>query len=290
MQTLIFHNPLAGSGKSGRVCQYVQSELDRLDIPYKTTERAADVALSLEQGPTRVIAIGGDGTFNHLINRAVFSNLTLLPISAGTGNDLARVIHGTLHPGKQLEAALFAEPAPMDVWEVNGVRFLEGCGIGFDGVVAHAALRMWKGFSNGMRYVLAVARHLFTAQKFQARITADNRMCYEGPLFMLSAGNGQYAGGGFKLWPAASLSDGLLDVLLVSRADVRQRILYATMARKGQHVALPGMHYLQVKALHLQADCELLMHADGEPGRGRDFVFRHAGQVMVQGARPAEMR
>jgi len=82
----------------------------------------------------------------------------------------------------------------------------------------------------------------------------------------------------------------LLDVLLVSRADIRQRILYATMARKGQHVALPGMHYLQVKALHLQADCELLMHADGEPGRGRDFVFRHAGQVMVQGARPAEMR
>lgn len=248
------------------------------------------MALSLEQGPTRVIAIGGDGTFNHLVNRAVFSNLTLLPISAGTGNDLARVIHGTLHPGKQLEAALFAMPSPMDVWEVNGVRFLECCGIGFDGVVAHAALRMWKGLSNGLRYVFSVARHLFTAKKFQARVMADNRMCYEGPLFMLSAGNGQFAGGGFKLWPAASLSDGLLDILLVSRADVKQRILYASMARKGQHVALPGMHYLQVKELHLQADRELLMHADGEPGRGHDFVFRYAGQVMVQGARPAEMR
>lgn len=290
MQTLIFHNPLAGGGKSVRVCQYVKNELNRLGIAYRATERAADVALSLEQGPTRVIAIGGDGTFNHLINRAVFSNLTLLPISAGTGNDLARVIHGTLHPGKQLEAALFAEPSPMDVWEVNGVRFLEGCGIGFDGVVAHAALRMWKGFSNGMRYVLAVARHLLTAQKFQARVMADRRVCYDGPLFMLSAGNGKYAGGGFKLWPAASLSDGLLDILLVTRADVRQRILYASLARKGQHVALPGMHYLQVKELHIAADRELLMHADGEPGSGREFTFRHAGQVMVQGALPPEMR
>lgn len=290
MQTLIFHNPLAGGGKSGRVCHYVITELDRLGIAYSVTERAADVALSLEQGPTRVIAIGGDGTFNHLINRAVFSNLTLLPISAGTGNDLARVIHGTLHPGRQLEAALFAEPSPMDVWEVNGVRFLEGCGIGFDGVVAHGALKIWKGFSNGMRYVLAVARHLFTARKFQARVIADRRMCYEGPLFMLSAGNGKYAGGGFKLWPAASLSDGLLDILLVARADARQRILYATMARRGQHVALPGIHYLQVRELRVEADRELLMHADGEPGRGREFVFRHAGQVLIQGARPAEMR
>jgi YegS/Rv2252/BmrU family lipid kinase len=284
MQTLIFHNPLAGSGKSGKVCQYVKAELDRLDIPYNITERAADVALSLEQGPTRVIAIGGDGTFNHLINRLVFSNLTLLPISAGTGNDLARGIHGTLHPGKQLKAAMFTVPSPMDVWEVNGMRFLEGCGIGFDGVVAHTASHMWKGFPNGMRYAFAVARHLFTAKKFNARLFADNRLCFEGPLFMLSTGNGQFAGGGFKLWPAASLSDGMLDILLVSRADLRQRILYATMARKGQHVALPGIHYLQVRDLHLQADRDLLMHTDGEPGSGREFVFRYAGQVLVQGA------
>jgi diacylglycerol kinase family enzyme len=149
---------------------------------------------------------------------------------------------------------------------------------------------MWKGFSNSLRYTLAVARHLFTAQKFQARVTADSRMCYEGPLFMLSAGNGQFAGGGYKLWPAANLSDGLLDILLVTKADMQQRILYASLARKGQHVALPGMHYLQVRELYIEADRKLLMHADGEPGRGREFNFRYAGQVLVQGARPAEMR
>jgi YegS/Rv2252/BmrU family lipid kinase len=290
MQTLIFHNPLAGSGKSGRVCQYVKTELDRHDIPYDITERAADVALLLEQEPIRVIAIGGDGTFNHLVNRAALTNLTLLPISAGTGNDFARVVHGTLLPGKQLEGALFAEPCPVDVWEVNGIRFLEGCGIGFDGLVAHSALKFWSGFPSGTRYSLAVARHLLGAGYFNGQITADNRLSYDGKLFMVSTGNGKYAGGGYKLWPAASLSDGLLDVLLITQASIRQRLLYVSMVRHGQHVALPGVHYLQTRELTVQADRDLLIHADGEPGSGRLFKFRHAGQILIQGVSPALQR
>lgn len=266
------------------------NELKRFDLPYSVTERATDVALSLEQGPTRVIAIGGDGTFNHLVNRAALSNLTLLPVSAGTGNDFARVVHGTLHPGKQLEGALFSAPSPMDVWEVNGIRFLEGCGIGFDGLVAHAALKYSSWFSSGTRYSLAVARHLFGAGNFNGHVLADKRLLYEGKLFMLSAGNGKFAGGGYQLWPAASLSDGLLDILLITKARIRQRLLYVSLVRKGQHVALPGVQYFQARELTLEADRELMMHTDGELGSGRSFVFRHAGQILVQGAFPAELR
>jgi len=281
MHTLVFHNPKAGNGKADKVCRAVQSELKRLELSYCLAEHENDVAVALALSPARVIAIGGDGTFNFLLNRIDPGNCILLPVSGGTGNDLVRTIHHPPKPLEQLHAALFTEPRFMDIWEVNERRFLAGCGIGFDGIVAQAAVNAWTGFPSGMRYSLAVARHLFTAKKFQCAVLTENQLAYEGPLFMLSAGNGQFAGGGFKLWPAANATDGLLDVVMISKADMVQRLLYAAMVRKGQHLALPGIQYLQVKELHVHADRRLLMHADGEPGHDRNFTLRHAGHLRV---------
>jgi diacylglycerol kinase (ATP) len=282
MRTLVYWNPLAGSGRIFKVKELVCRILRAQKNAFEVTERVADAALFACHGPWRAIVIGGDGTFNYFINRVPIENLTLLPVSAGSGNDLARMLHGTLDPAKQLTTALAAKPRPMDIWSVNGTRFLETCGIGFDGLVAHRSRIIGKYLGGSLRYQATVARYLFTTPPFEALIRIDNEAPVQRRLFMFSLGNGRYAGGGYTLWPDARIDDGQLNIMMISDLSAWQKIRYVSLVRHGKHVGLPVVETKTARTIHLETDRELMMHVDGELSASNNFSIKHASHINYQ--------
>jgi diacylglycerol kinase (ATP) len=282
---LVYWNPKAGGGKSGKVHRLVCRMLEKEHLTYTSTERAADAARFAEEGPCTIMAIGGDGTFNYLINHLPLrDDVVLLPISAGSGNDLARMLHRTLNPARQLQEALHhGKKGSMDVWKVNKHRFLEACGMGFDGLVASKAASLASLFPSPLRYSLTVARHIFTAKAFPARILANGEEVWNGPLFMASVGNGFFAGGGYKLWPQARLDDGKMDVLLIGKINIIQRLLYVLLVRSGAHVKLRVTRYFQTEKLELHSTQTLKVHTDGEPMEGNNFMLEKVGSITCLG-------
>lgn len=282
---LVYWNPKAGGGRSVKVHRMVCQMLEKEHLTYTSTERAADAARFAEEGPCTIIAIGGDGTFNYLINQLPLrDDIVLLPISAGSGNDLARMLHRTLNPARQLQDALnLGKTRSMDVWKVNKHRFLEACGMGFDGMVAHRAASLARLFPSPLRYSLTVARHIFTAKAFTARVLANGEEVWNGPLFMASVGNGLFAGGGYKLWPQAKLDDGEMDVLLIGKINIIQRLLYVLLVRSGAHVKLRVTRYFQTEKLELHSTQTLKVHTDGEPTEGTTFILEKAGSIRCLG-------
>lgn len=278
---LVYWNPKAGGGRAIRVHRQVCRILEAEHLTYTATERAADAARFAEEGACTILAIGGDGTFNFLINSLPLrEDVILLPISAGSGNDLARMLHNSLNPQTQLKEVLKSgQRQTLDVWTVNDRRFLEACGLGFDGKVAAKAAALARWFPSPLRYSLTVVRQIFTAGSFPARISADGAEVWNGPLFMASVGNGYFAGGGYKLWPQASLNDGKMDVLLVGKINLFQRLLYVLLVRSGAHVKLRVTRYFKARKLELHTEQMIHVHTDGEPMEGRNFTLAYAGKI-----------
>jgi diacylglycerol kinase family enzyme len=83
---------------------------------------------------------------------------------------------------------------------------------------------------------------------------------------MLSAANGQTYGGGFKVAPKASVTDGLLDIITVKKISLFNRLKYLPVIEKGRHLdrSIPFVHYEQTNELVIQSDHLLQAHLDGD--------------------------
>src|SRR5881296_1381917 len=94
---------------------------------------ARDLARTARAGGARlVVAWGGDGTVNEVASALAFGDVPLGIVPAGSGNGLARELHVSRRPEQAIAAALRAEARLIDVGEIEGQRFVNVAGIGFD--------------------------------------------------------------------------------------------------------------------------------------------------------------
>jgi diacylglycerol kinase (ATP) len=234
-------NPAAGAGNGLRQRSAIERGLTARGISFHLamSERrghAADLArAAAEAGWPRVIAAGGDGTVNEIINGLLLAreNVPQLPalgvISVGRGNDFA---HGAGIPG-EFELALDALASPcvrtVDLGHVRGGlypdgRFFGNCvGVGFDavGTIEASKLPRLGGF---LSFFVAVLKTIFIYRRGpQVRLTYDGEVV-ELPVLMVSIMNGQRLGGGFWMAPDARPDDGFFDLCVVQQVT-RRRIL-----------------------------------------------------------------
>ncbi len=233
-------NPTAGRGAGEQAIPQIEQMLRGygLDFDLVCTEapwHAADLAQeAVATGYDGVVAVGGDGTANEVLNglmRARQAGVGTCPMGilcVGRGNDFA---YGAGVP-TDLEAGCQAlaqgQRRTMDVgWVVGGLYpegryFGNGVGIGFDAVVGFEAVKMTRlhGFPS---YLVAVLKTVFLY--YQAPLVAIE---YDGqtvtqPALMVSIMNGQRMGGGFLMAPQGQSDDGLFDLCIarqVSRAHI----------------------------------------------------------------------
>ncbi len=275
-------NPVAGQG-SGRLAL---PELERLsagnsmDCEIVSTERpghAIDLANeAASAGFETVVAVGGDGTSNEVLNGLMkswcqgYRSTKMGIIGIGRGNDFAYGfgIPSGLQSGFQI--ILDGQYRHMDVGLVIGGDYPEGryfgngVGIGFDAVVGFEAMKLTHlhGFMN---YVVAALRTIFLF--FNAplvQIEYSDKIITQ-PSLMVSIMNGQRMGGGFMMAPDAITDDGMLDLCIAGQLS---RIGILTMIprfMKGTQATQPQIKTARTAKVRVTAlEGVLPAHADGE--------------------------
>ena len=267
-------NPVAGHGRCGRLFRGVRRELTRrgLDFDFHYTNEpleAPDVAkMVIEEGFTDIVAMGGDGTINEVVNGMLDtgSDLPLAVIPAGSGNDFARMNRIPLDPVKAIDVLLGGRHALTDVGSVNADQyFVNGLGIGLDAQVAKDVQSSTHS-RGAAAYLAAAIRQAFRFDAFPITLRSQD---WHQTFSCISLGiaNGRYVGGGFQMAPRARVNDGLLDVCIVEDMPKAKRIVSLPKARKGTHLALPAVTYRQLKEVEVSSSGKLVAHIDGEPYR-----------------------
>jgi lipid kinase YegS len=241
-----------------------------------TWERDDAVAFAREcaaRGVDAVVAVGGDGTVNEVLNGLDRSDVPLGILPLGTANDFARQVGIPADPGPALELILGGTPTRVDTAELNGRRYLNVStgGLGAEATAdtpaeAKEALGFIAYAITGVRKLVELAprRAYFAGPGFE----------YRGEFLLFAVGNGRATGAGTALTPHASITDGLLDLCIVGgmpRGDFARLVL---KLKRGEHVGEEGVQYVRLPEILIQSQGAISVNVDGEPSDAHRLEYR----------------
>jgi len=261
----MFHfivNPNAGSknkAKYRKLIQLIKSN-DAHSI-WETTEplEAVDFAKkALEQGATRIIAVGGDGTINEVASVLVGKSIALGIIPVGSGNGLARHLNIPLNYKKAFQKALVGATIKIDVGHINNRPFFCTAGVGFDAAVAHRfANSKGRGLLN---YIKATIITLFKYKPIQVSI---NNAPVEN-IFSLSIANANQFGNNAFISPFSNIQDGQLELVKIGILNKLQAgIIAVRLFKKSIHHS-NDVHIIACKTASIYYAKNAPIHIDGE--------------------------
>ena len=252
----LFHNSRAGRYSQMAVQRFIH-ELKQCDIDAHCIAEIDELKAIRN---SHIIVAGGDGTLHCAINHAdIYSNsFSILPV--GSGNDFASAFPKPHLPtlAENIKANRFQ---PIDLLQVNDTLVHNAAGAGFEALVAKKATE--KKVPAALKYILPLAGNLFSYKPGKMNISSAEYN-YSGEVFTISLGNGKRAGGGFKLYPNASFSDGKLDLLLIKPPPFWQKLLYVWLVNFGKHLQLKAVEYIQVREVKIELNSTAYWQADGE--------------------------
>jgi diacylglycerol kinase (ATP) len=215
-------------------------------------------------GCDAVIAAGGDGTVNAVLNGLAGGSTPLGIFPMGTANDFA---NQTGIPGGALEALtliLESEPVLIDTGSLNGRHFLNVSTGGVGAETTAETSDELKAVLGPLAYAVTGIRKLSHLDPMRLDITAGD-MKLECDALVFAVGNGRTTGGGNVITPRASLVDGLLDVCVVEAMPVASLLPLLLRMRAGDHPGDEGVHYFQSPEVTIVAAAPVTVNIDGEP-------------------------
>jgi diacylglycerol kinase (ATP) len=288
---LFIVNPIAGSGRAHGLMPHIEAWMadQRIDgRVIETRERGQAEQLAADatdQGHDRVIAVGGDGTIQEVLNGLMATGhgpdgappqLGIVP--AGRGNDVARGVGlSPTDPMDSLAIAAGDRTQPLDVGKATDEgdvarHFAAAGGVGFDAQVAWTMAVNRKAWMRGEAgYFLATLNELRRYRNRDLRVTlrgdGGERVVEQRSLFIAFA-NGPFYGGGMQICPGASTNDGWLDICIVGDLSRLEALRELPGIYKARHVNNPKVEIVPVRGLRIEGDGQTRVHLDGEPFGG----------------------
>lgn len=263
-------NPTSGKGKPLKVLPQLENYLSQQGYLYQTYIHNMPKHLN---GFTDLVILGGDGTFNYVLNHFQKIDIPVGIIACGTGNDLAIAMHGSKTLNQQFEAVIHGTIHQTDAGTCNNKLFLNGVGIGFDGWVVKRLLAK-RFFTGKAAYYSTVISLLAFYKESKVTIRIDEQLVAVD-LFMLSVANFKTYGGGFMVAPYADSMDNKLDVITISKLAPWKRLKYLPVIEKGKHLEanLPFVSFTNGQKLEIKASHKLQAHLDGEHMEAEEFTI-----------------
>jgi diacylglycerol kinase (ATP) len=212
-----------------------------------------------------VIAGGGDGTVNEVVNGLVGSSVIFSLVPLGTENVLAKEIGIPFNIQKACE---FIDRAPVkrvDVGRLKDRFFLSFAGVGLDAHAVSVVPSRLKENLGSLAFLLTGLSQAWKLRKAApvAQLTLDGRK--EKVVFwLIIIGNISSYGWKVKVTPEASMNDGLLDVCIFPKTSYAGVIVQVLGAMGGLHLKLPEVHYYKAKKIEIRTKPKVLVEADGE--------------------------
>lgn len=294
-------NPNARTGLGHKIWVQLEAVLKSRSVPYQVhfthyQNHAASIAKKITSDGKKhtIVALGGDGTVNEVVNGITDLSLTTLGyIPIGSSNDFARGMNIPQDPFAALELVL--SPSAFTYTDIGVLsmgdtmrRFAGSSGIGFDAAVCErVAVSKLKSFLNRIKlgkltYAAIALSQLAFMKKVHLSLTLDDGTEKEFPDSYFAAGLLQgYEGGGLLFCPNAKKADGLLDIIVVSGLSRLKVITLLPLAFRGKHTRFRGVHIFRAKSASIKSDIKASVHTDGEPlSRQRELRISLAGEKL----------
>jgi lipid kinase YegS len=231
---------------------------------------------ALRDGVDVLVAGGGDGTVNEVVNGILKTDtsprmaLAVLPL--GTANDFARGCGIPLDPYDALKLAIEGGPVKIDIPSANGVYFANVATGGFGAEVTVGTNPQLKKAMGGGAYALTGIVTAAKMEPYAGRVTSQDEMA-EGAFIVLAVGNARQAGGGFQVTRNALLNDGLMDVMAITDFQTKDLGLVVNEIQDFTNTENHFVHYRQVPAFEIDVASALPINLDGEPHRWEHIRF-----------------
>jgi diacylglycerol kinase (ATP) len=262
-------NPTSGRGRAQRQAKLAGEYFRSRDIDVREIEGTSlqDFRKKLlifldSEKVSGVIALGGDGFIHEIIQHLVSRDIPLGVIPCGTGNDFARSIGVFDLPfSRQLELIEKHDATHIDLGTVQDQWFAAILSSGFDALVNDRANSMrWP--RGRMRYNIAMIEKLIALRPHSYRIRVDERYL-EVQATLVTVANGSSYGGGMKVCPDASITDGLFDVMVLGRVSRIELLKVFPKVYRGGHVGHPAVTFYRCNEIEIDGSGSSF--ADGEP-------------------------
>jgi diacylglycerol kinase family enzyme len=279
-------NPIAGNGSRGLLRKLIEEQTRTAGFDFECHDSAIGgdyeelLSQTSKSGFTDIIIAGGDGTINQVVGAFRHLNLPFGIIPCGSGNGLARAAKLSTDPSKALATIFSGTPRPIDGYTVNGQFACELTGLGFDGAVAHAyASSDTRGLNTYIRHAIKQFASA-PSYKFNVRVLGQE-IALDAYMITDQFGNK------VTIAPHASLSDGLLDVVIVKKQNKIPLLWRAYRQLSGRNRPLRGeeivaslssgaqqqdIHYWQVPSIEIENLGGALIHIDGEPSEAISYT------------------
>ena len=276
---LLWGNPAAGGGRAKNllpaltralsenfeVGSYLCPSLEDLNRWWQSALAGAEGrgAGPAELRWSRVLVVGGDGSFAKVAPYFLGKSIPVNLYPAGAGNDICYLSNFPANPKSFAFEYLRAREKKLDVGAINGKYFFNSFGVGFDAQIAAASQKFprWPG---KLRYVRALLSQTKTFVPFDLELKFES-LSRTTKATSLSIGNGPRVGGGFFLTPDAVPDDGILDLCLVEAVSKTQILWNFPKLFKGRHTRLEFTKIYRAKNIAIHAPAGTPLHMDGEP-------------------------
>lgn len=229
--------------------------------PGHATELASEAA---NKGFNLIVAVGGDGTMNEVAQGLIGTSKPMGIIPIGSGNGLARDLGIPMDMMKSARLLVEGKIQQIDVCSVNKQRFLCTSGIGFDAQVAD---KMGKSLTRGfLRYIQLTIQESIAFKPFKIKMKV-NDILIEKPVFLVTFANARQFGNNAYIAPFASISDGLIDVIVVNPFNKIWLPVFGIGLFLGIIPKLPFVDCYKAKQIELEFADTPFFHFDGEPGK-----------------------
>lgn len=284
-------NPAADKGRAASKAELLRrslgsfrhAEIALTRYPGHATELAREAA-----GPgSTLVACGGDGTLNEVLNGVVGSPVRVGVLPAGSANDFLKTLRPS-RPGIEELLAGLASSGSRRI-DLGHVRFADGSsryfvnsiGIGLTGRIASTVkAATWLRGELSYAYALISVFLGYAPVKMHIEIdTPGGRIELHEPVFAFSVSNGAVEGGKFRIAPAADPQDGLLDVCILKAIPNWRFPGYVLKYLNGTQVDDPEVLYCKASAIRVGMPAMDAMHMDGE-------VFEKVGGLLEITAQP----
>ena len=261
-------NLISGTSSKAGVPDLIENNLDKEKFDYEivVTEyagHASEIASrAKDNGVDLVVAVGGDGTVNEVARAIVHSDTALGIMPCGSGNGLARHLLLPMNLRKSLDIINAFDVRDLDYGIINGHPFFCTCGMGFDAFVSQ------KFAEAGKRGPITYAENILREglkYKPETYVLEDENGTNQYKAFLISCANASQYGNNAYIAPQASMSDGLIDVIIMEPFDVFEApqisidMFNKTLDKNSKIKTFRTRH------LHIHRDKPGVIHYDGDP-------------------------
>ncbi|RHW32447.1 diacylglycerol kinase [Neobacillus notoginsengisoli] len=269
----IIYNPTSGREIFKRNLPEVLEKLERAG--YETSCHATTgegdatkaAKIAVERRYDVVIAAGGDGTINEVVNglanQEYRPKLGVIPM--GTTNDFGRALQLPKDIGEAVDIIIKGDRIPVDIGRINERYFINIAGGGRLTELTYEVPSKLKTMLGQLAYYLKGVEMLPSIRATHMCIEYDGKL-FEGDAMLFLVGLTNSIGGFEKIAPDASLNDGMFTLLILKKVNLAEFIRIATLALRGEHIHDEHVVYTKANRIKVRSNDPMQLNLDGEYG------------------------